>query len=198
MPRSAPLSGCARIAAELFPKIVNQSAEDDDDADKKKPPVATITNFKVPTAVAFVNPAGKIIVSRGTAKKSFPSYPAPNSRSLMTAKNSSSRETTQRWALNAPSFSTISIPAAPKTWFTAPSARLSGLLTIPASHILQSQDQKWRVCVRSRRHSRKRHAPLHRKRRFSLRLDRCPHLVAADSQNMYWIGDDRPQQTLAV
>src|SRR5450432_3351818 len=54
--------GCARIAAELFPKIVNQTAEDDDDADKKKPPVATITNFKIPTAVAFVSAAGKIFL----------------------------------------------------------------------------------------------------------------------------------------
>jgi len=66
------LRGCARIAAELFPKIVNQSEDDDDDADKKKPPVATITNFKVPTAIAFINPAGKIIVSRGAAKKIVP------------------------------------------------------------------------------------------------------------------------------
>src|SRR6202011_1195867 len=63
--------GCARVAAELFPKIVNQSA-DDDDPDKKKPPVTAITNFKPPTAVAYVTSGGKIIISRGPAKKVVP------------------------------------------------------------------------------------------------------------------------------
>jgi len=68
-------NGCARIAAELFPKIVNQSeADDTDDADKKKPPVTTITNFKLPTATAYLNAAGKIVVSRGAAKKSRPRH----------------------------------------------------------------------------------------------------------------------------
>src|SRR6202011_2870009 len=63
--------GCARVAAELFPKIVNQSA-DDDDTEKKKPPVTSITNFKAPTAVAYVTSGGKIVVSRGAAKKITP------------------------------------------------------------------------------------------------------------------------------
>src|SRR6267154_4291371 len=63
------LNGCARIAAELFPRITNQS-EDDPDAAKKKPaPETTVTGFKVPTAVAYINAAGKIVVSRGAVKK---------------------------------------------------------------------------------------------------------------------------------
>ncbi len=69
------LQGCARIAAELFPRLPNQSAQDDGDADKtdadkKKPPVVPpITNAKAPVAVAFLNPAGKIVVSRNVIKK---------------------------------------------------------------------------------------------------------------------------------
>src|SRR6202011_628994 len=63
--------GCARVAAELFPKIVNQSA-DDDTPDKKKPPITAITNFKAPTAIAYVTSTGRIIVSRGAAKKIVP------------------------------------------------------------------------------------------------------------------------------
>jgi uncharacterized membrane protein len=71
------LEGCARIAAELFPRMPNQSAQDDDDkdddkkdADKKKPSATPpITNAKAPVAVAFLNPAGKIIVSRNGIKK---------------------------------------------------------------------------------------------------------------------------------
>jgi uncharacterized membrane protein len=62
------LQGCARIAAELFPKINNQPDEDDD-ADTKKPPAPTITNFKPPVAVAYLNSAGNIVLSRGGVKK---------------------------------------------------------------------------------------------------------------------------------
>ena len=62
------MKGCARIATELFPKINNQPDEDED-ADKKKPPVPTITNFKPPTAVAYLDPAGNVILARGKTKK---------------------------------------------------------------------------------------------------------------------------------
>jgi len=62
------LKGCARIATELFPRINNQPDEDDE-TDKKKPPVPTITNFKAPVAVAYLNSAGAVVLSRGTMKK---------------------------------------------------------------------------------------------------------------------------------
>jgi uncharacterized membrane protein len=62
------LKGCARIAAELFPKIKNQ-ADDDEDADKKQPPAPTITNFKPPVAVAYLNSTGNVVLSRGKTKK---------------------------------------------------------------------------------------------------------------------------------
>jgi uncharacterized membrane protein len=62
------LKGCARIAAELFPKINNQPDEEDD-ADKKKPPAPTITNFKPPVAVAYLNSAGAVVFSRGKIRK---------------------------------------------------------------------------------------------------------------------------------
>jgi uncharacterized membrane protein len=63
------LQGCARIAAELFPKIKNQADDDEEDADTKKPPAPTITNFKSPVAVAYLNSAGSIVLSRGKVKK---------------------------------------------------------------------------------------------------------------------------------
>lgn len=69
-PQLGTLSGCARIAAELFPRITNQTDDDADDAAKKKPaPETTVTGFKPPTAVAYVNAADKIVLSRGTVKK---------------------------------------------------------------------------------------------------------------------------------
>jgi uncharacterized membrane protein len=64
-PQIGALKGCARIAAELFPKINNQP-DDEDDAGKKKPPVPTVTNFKPPVAVAYTNPTGKPIFKRGS------------------------------------------------------------------------------------------------------------------------------------
>jgi uncharacterized membrane protein len=62
------LKGCARIAAELFPKINNQP-DDEEDADKKKLPAPTITNFNPPVAVAYLNSAGAVVFSRGKIRK---------------------------------------------------------------------------------------------------------------------------------
>jgi hypothetical protein len=62
------MKGCARIAAELFPKINNQPDEDDD-TDKKKPPAPTITNFKNPVSVAYLNSAGSVVFSRATTRR---------------------------------------------------------------------------------------------------------------------------------
>ena len=69
-PQLGTLNGCARIAAELFPRITNQSEDDSDDPTKKKPvPDTTVTNSKPPTATAYINAAGKVVVSRGAVKK---------------------------------------------------------------------------------------------------------------------------------
>jgi uncharacterized membrane protein len=63
--------GCARVATELFPKINNQPTEDEEDAkDKLAPP--TITKFKQPVAVTYLNAAGKLIVKRGTVARAVP------------------------------------------------------------------------------------------------------------------------------
>jgi len=62
------MKGCARIAAELFPKINNQP-DAEDDIDKNKPPPPTITKFKPPVAMAYLNSAGSIVLSRGGVKK---------------------------------------------------------------------------------------------------------------------------------
>ncbi len=63
------LNGCARIAAELFPRINNQPDEEDDP--DKKPAVlpADIIKFQSPTAVAYITPAGKVVVEAGKIRK---------------------------------------------------------------------------------------------------------------------------------
>ena len=66
------LNGCARIAAELFPKINNQTDDEDAaDADKKSPqPLpADVIKFQLPTAIAYVSPTGKVVLGLGAVKK---------------------------------------------------------------------------------------------------------------------------------
>ncbi|HYL64770.1 MAG TPA: hypothetical protein VE077_19315 [Candidatus Methylomirabilis sp.] len=66
------------MATELFPKIKNQSEdEDDDDTDSKPPapPPPTVTHFKPPTAVAYINASGRMVVKRGTVARSVPGQP---------------------------------------------------------------------------------------------------------------------------
>jgi uncharacterized membrane protein len=67
------LQGCARVAAELFPKINNQANEDDDDEDAKdKPAPPTVTHFKAPVAVAYTSGSGRLIIKRGSLVRSVP------------------------------------------------------------------------------------------------------------------------------
>lgn len=63
-----PLQGCAKIAPDQFPEF-KQKNLDDDDPDKKKITPPPITNFKAPVAVAYLDPAGKVMVARGEAAK---------------------------------------------------------------------------------------------------------------------------------
>ncbi|HKF24352.1 MAG TPA: hypothetical protein VKB24_00210, partial [Candidatus Acidoferrum sp.] len=62
------LKGCAKIAAEQFPEFRQKNLEDDDPEKKKVVPLP-ITNFKSPTAVAYLDPAGKVMLARGEAAK---------------------------------------------------------------------------------------------------------------------------------
>ena len=60
--------GCAKIAPDQFPEF-KQKNLDDDDPDKKKVTPPPITNFKAPTAVAYLDPAGRVMLARGEAAK---------------------------------------------------------------------------------------------------------------------------------
>ncbi len=72
------LIGCARIAAELFPKINNQPdpEKEEDDAKKKPPvPVSTVTKFKSPVAVAYLNVSQQLVFKRGSVTRIIPGKP---------------------------------------------------------------------------------------------------------------------------
>lgn len=189
--------GCARMAAELFPKIVNQS-EDDDDTGKKKPPVATITNFKVPTAVAFVNAAGKIVVSRGAAKKVAPSGGTElalshDGKKLLYTRNDSkmgSERSIVLYDFDTGRTKDLVHGAVRQPFWSSDDALVA---------YLQSQDQKWQVWTFPA------NAPEAAKTLYAAGSVDSLHgwtdartLLASDSQSIYWIGDDRPQQTVPL
>ncbi len=189
--------GCARIAAELFPKIVNQTAEEDDDADKKKPPVTTITNFKAPTAVAFLNPAGKITISRGTAKKIIPASGTELSLShdgkkLLYTRNDSKMGSERAIVLydyDSGRSKDLVHGAVGQAFWSTDDSRIA---------YLQSQDQKWRVLSAPAATSESA-TPVYSGKVDSLHGWVDGHtVVASDAQNGYWISDDRPQQTLPL
>lgn len=70
------MKGCARVATEIFPKIKNQSDDDEDDPDAKPaPPPPTVTHFKPPTAVAYINSSGHMVVKRGSVLRTIPGKP---------------------------------------------------------------------------------------------------------------------------
>jgi hypothetical protein len=188
--------GCARVAAELFPKIVNQSA-DDDDTDKKKPPVTAITNFKVPTAVAYVTSSGKIIISRGATKKVIPvagtelALSHDGKRLLYTRNDSKmgSERTIVLYDFDTARSKDLVHGTVREAFWSQDDSRFA---------YLQSQDQKWRVVV-SPISAPETTTPLYNGSVDSLQGWPDVHTVLAnDAQNLYWISDDRPQQSVPL
>src|ERR1700736_4009198 len=188
--------GCARVAAELFPKIVNQSA-DDDDADKKKPPVSAITNFKPPTAIAYVTSTGKIIVSHGAVKKVVPVAGADLSLShdgkkLFYTRNDSkmgSERTIVLYDFDTGRSKDLVHGTVREAFWSPDDSRFA---------YLQSQDQKWRV-LSSLVSTPETAAPLYNESVDSLQGWTDVHTVLAnDPQSLSWIADDRPQQSVSL
>jgi uncharacterized membrane protein len=190
------LEGCARIAAELFPRLLGQTAQaDDDDAtDKKKPPVIPpITNAKLPVAVAYLNTGGKIVISRGAVKKIVPttgSQPAlshdgkkllyfredakasPTGTIVLYEFESGRSRDLVHGAVSQPSWSLddsrVAYINASQLWTMTPDAPEKA-----ASFSMQSvvSLQGW--------------ADAHT-------------MLASDAQNAYWLSEDRPAQTVAL
>ena len=62
------LKGCAKVAPDQFPEF-KQKNLDDDDPEKKKPAPPTVTNFKAPVAVAYLDPTGRVMLARNDVPK---------------------------------------------------------------------------------------------------------------------------------
>jgi len=193
------LNGCARIAAELFPRITNQDDQDPDEAAKKKPALeTTITGFKAPTAVAYINATEKIVVSRGALKK----IAAPAGTDLALSHDGKKLLYT-RADSKSPSESAIVLydfdtghskdlvhGAVKQPFWSADDTRIA---------YLNNQDQKWQVWTFPAG-TPETPAPLYVNNSTMLQGWVDAHtLLASDLQNAYWIADDgRPLQTVAL
>lgn len=184
------LNGCARIAAELFPKIINQTGEDDP-ADKKPPqPLpADIIKFKAPVAFAYLNPTGKVVVGVGTTKK----IAAPAGSELALSHDGKKLLYTRDDSKTRPERTIVLydfdtgrskdlIHGLVRSAFWSPDDTRAAFLN--------SQDQKWQVWTLQIA-APETPAPLYTDGVSSLHGWSDAHnLLASDLENAYWIGED--------
>jgi uncharacterized membrane protein len=193
------LNGCARIAAELFPRINNQPDEDDD-ADKKTPPVlpADIIKFQSPTDVAYLIPTGKVAVAIGKIRK----IAAPEGTELALSHDGKKLLFTRSDSKTGPDrtivlYDTTSghsqdlVHGSVRQGFWSPDDSRVAFLNF--------QDQKWQLWTFPAG-SPTQVSPLYANSLTSLHGWSDPHtLLASDMQNAYWISDDgRAVQTVAL
>ncbi len=192
------LNGCARIAAELFPRINNQPDEEDDP--DKKPAVlpADIIKFQSPTAVAYITAAGKVVVEAGKIRK----IAAPEGTELALSHDGKRLLYTRSDSKTGPDRTIVLYDFA-----TGRSQELvhggvrQAFWSPDDSRVayLNNQDQKWQLWTFAAG-SPEQAAPLYVNSLTSLHGWIDAHtLLASDMQNAYWIFDDnRPVQTTAL
>jgi uncharacterized membrane protein len=197
-PQLGTLNGCARIAAELFPRITNQSEDDSDDAAKKKPaPETTITNFKPPTAVAYIS-AGKIILSRGAVKKIVGtagtdfalSHDGKKLLYVRAESKSSPESTIVLYEYDTGRSRDLAHGNVRQPFWSLDDSRIA---------YLTNQDQKWQIWTLQAT-SPETPAPLYTSNINALDGWVDAHmLLATDLQNAYWTADDgKPTQTVPL
>lgn len=190
------LKGCARIAAELFPKI-NNRPDEEDDTDKKKPPAPTVTNFKPPTAIAYLNSAGSVVLSRGAIKKiaaqagSEMSLSHDGKRLLYTrsdSKNGPDR-TIVLYDFDSGKSQELVHGLVRQAFWSPDDSRIA---------FLKAQDHDWQVWTFVAA-APETAASFSSQTVSSLHGWTDPHTVfASDIQSAYWLGDDKPLQSLPL
>jgi uncharacterized membrane protein len=190
------MKGCARIAAELFPKINNQP-DSEEDADKKKPPPPTITKFKPPVAIAYLNPAGGVVLSRGGVKKIV----APAGSELCLSHDGKKLLFTRSDSKAAPDRTIV--------LYDADSGKSLDLVHGPVRQafwspddsriaFLKAQDQSWQVWsfTVSAPEAAAAFSPQTVSSFYGWLDTRT--VLASDMQNAYWLSEDKPQQTVPL
>ena len=190
------LNGCARIAAELFPKINNQPDPDDDD---KPPPIlaADIIKFQSPTDIAYV--AGtKVVVGIGKIRKtaaqdgSEPALSHDGKKLLYTRSDSktSPDRTIVLYDTTTGRSQDLVHGGVREAFWSPDDARVA---------YLNFQDQKWQLYIFNAA-APQQGTPVFTGSLTSLHGWVDAHtLLASDMQNAYWITDDgRTTQTVPL
>ena len=190
------MTGCARIAAELFPKINNQ-LDPEEDTDKKKPPPPTITKFKPPAAVAYLNPAGGVVLSRGGVKKIV----APAGSELCLSHDGKKLLYTRSDSKAVPDRTIVLYDAdSGKSLDLVQGLVRQAFWSSDDSRIafLKAQNQSWQVWSSPA-------AMPEAATVFSPQTVNSLHgwldthtVLASDMQNAYWLSEDKPQQTVPL
>ena len=168
------LNGCARIAAELFPKINNQPDPDDED---KIPAVlpADIIKFQSPTAIAYIT-GTKVVVGLGKIRKvaaqngTEPSLSHDGKKLLYTRPDTTTGpERTIVLYDTTTGRSQDLVPGGVREAFWSPDDTRVAYLNY--------QDQKWQLYVLSVAQALRatRHGSFHRQPDFPARLGRRAH-----------------------
>jgi uncharacterized membrane protein len=193
------MNGCARIAAELFPRINNQP-DDQDDTDKKTPLVlpADVIKFQLPTAVAYVSPAAKVVVDVAKIRKiagaegTELALSHDGKRLLYTRSDSKTGpdRTIVLYDFTSGRSQDLVRGGVRQAFWSPDDSRVA---------YLNYQDQKWQLWTFAAG-SPDQAAPLYVNSLTSLHGWTDPHtLLASDMQNAYWLSDDgRPMQTVAL
>jgi hypothetical protein len=193
------LNGCARIAAELFPRI-NSQPDEEEDADKKPPLVlpADVIKFQSPTDVAYVIPAGKVAVAVGKIRK----IAAPEGTELAMSHDGKRLLYTRSDSKNGPDRTIVLYDfASGRSQDLVHGGVRQAFWSPDDSRVafLNYQDQKWQLWTFAAG-SPDQASPVYASSLTSLHGWIDPHtLLASDMQNAYWISDDgRPLQTVAL
>jgi uncharacterized membrane protein len=190
------MKGCARIASDLFPKINNQP-DADDDTDKNKPPPPTITKFKPPVAIAYLNSAGSVVLSRSGIKKII----APAGSELSLSHDGKKLLYTRSDSKTAPDRTIVLYDAdSGKSQDLVRGLVRQAFWSPDDSRVafLKAQNESWQVWSFP--------TPMpEAAAAFSTQSVNSFHgwldnhtLLASDVENAYWLSEDKPQQTVPL
>jgi uncharacterized membrane protein len=190
------LNGCARIAAELFPRINNQPDPDDDD----KPPAilpADVIKFQLPTDITYVS-GTKVIVGLGKIRKtaaqdgSEPSLSHDGKKLVYTRPDTKTGpdRTIVLYDTTTGRSQDLVHGGVREAFWSPDDARVA---------YLDYQDQKWQLYIFSAA-APQQGTPVFTGSLTSLHGWIDAHtLLASDMQNAYWITDDgRTTQTVPL
>lgn len=200
------LKGCGQSAPDKFPEFrkKNQLDQDDDTTDKnkdkdkdKKTVLDPITNFRSPVAVAYLDASGRVIVSRGEARKAA----APSGSELALSHDGKTLLYTRSDSKTGPQRTIVLYEADTGRARDFAGSNVRQAFWSPddsKAAYLRFDGKIWQVWTAPVS------APDQGTALFAENIDALQgwtspnSVLATDMQNAYWLSDDKPPQTVAL